>query len=279
MADATAVTGTGTGGGDAAGFTSSTAGGLGTGWAPAGVTTFDVGPEDAPFRVLVAAPAAPAPPEGYGLIVAMDAAWTFGTLRDVAGLLGAGRGDASRPTVIVGVGWPTDTLGDFERRGPDLVGEAGEGPGSAATLRVVAEEILPRVANALPLDPSHRMLAGHSFGGAFALRARAQQPGLFSHIAAGSPSIWTDPEGFFATAAPDGPATLIAVGEYEAGDAAEAAGADADRVERLRDRDMWGRAHRMSEVLGARFVEIPEAGHGQAIAPFLARAVEFLWNG
>ena len=243
-------------------------------WTPARTAQFDLGPAAAPFRILVSLPEAPPPPEGYGVVYALDAGWTFGTLRDsVLMQTGPYAGNGSAPTVVVGIGWPTETLADFDRRGPDLVGDR-----RAAMLTFIAEELIPRVEGRLSIDPAHRMLAGHSFGGAFALQARIDRPGLFSHIAAGSPSIWTDPEGFFAGASPDGPPVLITVGGLEAPEAAEAAGTPADRVARLRERDMTGRAARMAKALPGAFEVFPDASHGASVTPFLARAVQFLWT-
>ena len=104
------------------------------------------------------------------------------------------------------------------------------------------------------------------------------QPGLFSHVAAGSPSIWTDPEALEASATPYGAPVLITVGALETPEAAQAAGQPADRIARLRERDMVGRAQRMADNLNAPFMEIPGATHGASVTGFLVRAVSFLWQ-
>lgn len=236
--------------------------------------TFDVSGEAGPFRVLVFAPDTPPPAEGYGIIYAMDAGWTFGTLRDAQIRLAAGPEGAARPTVIVAIGWPTGTLVDLARRGPDLTGS-----GAAATLDTLVTKIVPRVEAALPANPARRMIVGHSFGGAFALRAGLGRPDLFSHIAAGSPSVWTDPDWFLKGAPVGGHnAALVTVGALETAAAAEAAGEPADRVARFRERDMTGRAQAMADRLGVPLTVLDAETHGSSIAPFLTRAVDFLWR-
>ncbi|MDK3017477.1 alpha/beta hydrolase [Pseudodonghicola flavimaris] len=247
-------------------------------WQPAGTAQFDLGPAEGRFRILVSLPDQPPPEEGYGIIYALDAGWTFGTLRDAVRMRASPYAHSgARPTVVVGIGWPTDTLIDFDRRGPDLVGQGTEGPGRAATLELIETVLIPRVETALPVDPAHRMILGHSFGGAFALQARAERPGLFSHIAAGSPSIWTDAEALFAAAGPGGAPVLITIGGLETPERAAATGAPADRIARLIERDMFGRAERMAADLGADFVVFDDVGHGASVTAFLARAVAFLW--
>ena len=254
---------------------------IGAPWTPGRVTCIDLPSDGGGFRALVSVPEAPAPATGYGVVYAMDAGWSFGTLCDLAQLRSIAPSSAGYgPTVIVALGWPGETLVDLDRRGIDLVGEATSGPGRHATLTLLTDTLLPRVEGALPIDPARRMILGHSFGGAFALQARAARPGLFSHVAAGSPSIWTDPEALFAGAATrDRERVLITLGARETPEAALASGEPADRVARLRDRDLAGRARRMAELLDARFHEIPGANHGGAIPAFLAEALDFLWLG
>lgn len=257
---------------------------FGASWSPARTAQFDMipdgGSEDAAFRILVSVPDAPPPSDGYGIIYALDAGWTFGTLRDAVRMQASRfASSAVKPTVIVAIGWPTPDLIDFDRRGADLIGVAGDVTRRDATLRFIEHQLLPRIEGALPVDPGHRMILGHSFGGAFALQVRAHRPGLFSHVAAGSPSIWTDPEGLFAAATPAGAPVLITIGELETPEMAEASGQPADRVARLRARDMHGRARRMAAALDAQFVEFAGETHGSSVTVFLSRAVGFLWSG
>lgn len=235
---------------------------------------FEIAAPQGPLAVVVGWPGEPPPPEGYGIIYAIDAGWSFATLREALVLQGSAQAAGPvRPTVVVGIGWPGPGLIDLARRGPDLI----EAPGAAATLALLTETILPRVEAVLPVDPRHRMVLGHSYGGAFALRAGFARPDLFSHVAAGSPSLWTDPEAY---APPPGPrpAVLLTIGALERPAAAKAAGIAPDRVARLAERDMAGRAGRLAQDLGTALAEIPGQGHGGSVPGFLAAAVSFLWR-
>ncbi len=233
---------------------------------------FDVEGTMGTLRVLVSAPDVPPPPSGYGVIYAIDAGWTFGTLRDALRL----QGGESPPgaTVVVALGWPAPDLIDMTRRGPDLVGA-----NAAATLALLTDTIVPRVEAALPVDPAHRMILGHSFGGAFALRAGLTRPDLFSHVAAGSPSIWTDPEWFLNAPLPAiRPKVLITLGALEFPEAAAAVGTDPARLERLRTRDMAGRAEAMAARFGTRTAILGGASHGSSVPAFLGLAAGVLWR-
>ncbi|MBY5971480.1 hypothetical protein KUV28_03950 [Ferrimonas balearica] len=241
------------------------------------MTSFDLPSDGGGFRILVARPEAPAPPGGYGIVYAMDAGWTFGTLCDLERLCDKSRSDApDLPAVIVGLGWPRDSLIDFDRRGTDLVGQVASGASRAATLTLLTGQVIPRVEAALPINPAHRMILGHSFGGAFALQARADHPGFFSHVAAGSPSIWTDPKGIHAGARDAGGKLLVTVGALEDPGAAGAAGESADRIARLRERDMTGHARRFAQQASATFRIFDGVGHGAVIPGFLGAAHAFL---
>lgn len=266
-----------------AGETGSAGAGLGPEVVLGQSATFDVEGAGGPMRVVVSWPAGPVPEGGYGAIYAMDAGWTFGILRDVTGMSGLGSGDGgAAPTIVVALGWPTETLVDMDRRGPDLIGPPQEGSGRSATLALLADQVIPKVEALLPVDPSHRMILGHSFGGAFALQAMLERPGLFSHVAAGSPSIWTEPEtilsGVAALCQGPHPAIFLTIGALEDADAAEAAGSDPARVKRLRERQMMPRVRALAESCGLSLQVYDGLSHGGAIAPFLSDAAGFLWN-
>ncbi|HQU70134.1 MAG TPA: hypothetical protein PLI43_18345 [Albidovulum sp.] len=102
---------------------------------------------------------------------------------------------------------------------------------------------------------------------------------ILGHIAAGSPSIWTDPDWFLRTApVPAGQSILITIGELETPEAAMAAGEPANRVARLRARDMAGRAAAMAGRLGTSVIVLPGENHDGLLALFLARAINSLWK-
>ncbi|SOC11616.1 alpha/beta hydrolase [Rhodobacter maris] len=250
--------------------------GLGPALDLARTARFEVEGPNGPLAVVVSWPEGPPPAAGYGIIYAIDAGWTFGTLREAARLQGGAQAaGAVGPTVIVGIGWPGPDLIDLERRGPDLIDPAG----AAATRDLIAQAILPRVEAVLPVDPAHRMLLGHSYGGAFALTAGFARPDLFSHVAAGSPSLWTDPSAFAALRPETGPRVFLGIGALERPEAAAVAGEAPERVARLAARDMAGRAEALARQLGVALHEFPGQGHGGSVAPFLAAALTFLWQG
>lgn len=80
---------------------------------------------------------------------------------------------------------------------PVRVAEGGYGPefqahsGNAPTfLRVIEEEILPRIEARHQTNPGSRTLVGHSFGGLFAAYAFETRPDLFDQYLLVSPSLW-----------------------------------------------------------------------------------------
>lgn len=240
----------------------------------AGTAEFTVGPAERAFRVLVSVPNSPPPPEGYGIIYALDAGWTFGTLREAASLLDISPDPAKRhPTVVVALGWPTETLLDFDRRYDDLVGRH-----MPETLDLIVDTLIPQIEQALPVDPAHRMLLGHSFGGAFALQARRTHPHAFSHFAAGSPSIWTDPDSLLTPSAESLGPVLLTIGALESPDAAAAADEDPARVARLRERAMVPNVEAYAQMSGAQLITIADQDHGGSIPALIAQAVQFLWQ-
>ncbi|WP_118134687.1 alpha/beta hydrolase [Oceanicella sp. SM1341] len=246
-----------------------------------------------PMRLFLARPPGPPPPQGYALVLALDAAFTFGTLREAALLQSGGAAESGVAKVLVAaLGYPTPDWQDMARRETDLTGpEAPPAAGRAATLTFLEHEVLPRIAARAPLDARRRMLLGHSFGGYFALRALADRPGLFSHVVASSPSVWVDPgavsAGIAGLAAPGpGPVrVLVSVGdEEEAGVALARSGPAPDpaRLARLRARHMVPRAREAAAALAARpgidaaFHLFEAAGHGSVVAPMIARALRLL---
>ncbi|WP_339112410.1 alpha/beta hydrolase-fold protein [Thioclava sp. GXIMD2076] len=223
------------------------------------------------FVIRIAYPEAPAPAGGYGVIYALDAGWSFGTLRDAVRLRGQdpARADAA-PVAVVAIGWPARDLVDMARRTQDLTGAGVE-----RLLGWMKAVLMPEIETRFACDPAQRMICGHSFGGSFALQARRLAPGLFSHVAAGSPSIWTDPQALLGAAKAEGK-LFISIGGQETAHAAEAAHQPGDRVARIRERDMMGRARLMAEGAGVPLKIYDGLSHGASATPFYADAVSFL---
>ena len=73
---------------------------------------------------------------------------------------------------------------------PPVFGKVPFGGGAEETLRFVAERLLPQLRTLLPAPEERPLcLGGYSLAGLFSLWA-ATQTGLFSGVAAASPSVW-----------------------------------------------------------------------------------------
>jgi predicted alpha/beta superfamily hydrolase len=158
------------------------------------------------YRLFISVPAAPAPPQGHPVLYLIDGNLHFGIAVDTARIQGCWP-DVSDP-VIVGIGYPTHSISEALRvRNRDLTmppraewitggwrGVMGLGPeqfgGMDDYLRVIDEEVKPRVAAVVPIDAKDQTLMGHSLGGLTTLHALFRRPGSFQQYVAISPSIW-----------------------------------------------------------------------------------------
>lgn len=90
--------------------------------------------------------------------------------------------DYTPPFSLDGMTFPAD---------PPSMEKAG---GGDVFLALMAERMLPQLAKEFSLDPTRRMLWGHSYGGLFAVNALFKQPDLFRSYYAISPSLsWHAP--------------------------------------------------------------------------------------
>jgi predicted alpha/beta superfamily hydrolase len=146
--------------------------------------------------------------ERYPVIYALDAnrrAW-FGTYADIA-RVGASVGELPE-TIVVGIGYdkgwrevlaartrdftPTRDV-EQEARLRERVGELSEpivSGGAATFLRFLQEELFPFIEARYRVEPSRRVIFGHSLGGTFALYVLFHEPQTFTDYVIGSPSIW-----------------------------------------------------------------------------------------
>ncbi|PCD01189.1 alpha/beta hydrolase [Halopseudomonas pelagia] len=99
-------------------------------------------------------------------------------------------------SIIVAIGYPSDTPLDFERRAFDLSPpqppERNEPPqgGQDLFLDFIEQRLMPKVAERYKVDQDQRSLVGHSFGGMFGVYTLFTRPALFQHVVAVSPSLW-----------------------------------------------------------------------------------------
>lgn len=236
------------------------------------------------YRLLVAIPPEPAPAAGFPVLIVVDGDALFPTALSAARLQ-AGRLELTRivPAVILGIGYPGDAPFDAERRRQDLLPTDG---GADRFLDLIIGGILAQVERLAPIDRARLSLAGHSFGGLFALHALFARPGLFRSHVAGSPSIWWDDRAILATrerflnspVAASPPRLLITVGGQEqSGDARR----DPQRAARLRMARMLDNAAEMAGALTAsgrvacEHVVFPGENHISVLPAMLSRAVAF----
>jgi len=192
------------------------------------------------YRIQVAMPFVPAPPNGYAVLYMLDGDAYFGTY-SFAARMRAMMGEL-QPAVVVGIGYPegeSDLKAMFVRRQYDLTptqsdpkeaAQAGLSTdpsalgGADVFLQVIEREVKPRVAALVPVDSGRDILFGHSLGGLFALHTLFTHPESFKTYLVLSPSIWFDHrvvlgnEAKFAAAVKSGrisPRVFVAVGGEE----------------------------------------------------------------
>ena len=163
---------------------------------------------DKDYRLLVSIPGKPAPPEGYPVLYLIDGNLHFGITVDTMRIQACW--PDVRDAVVVGIGYPTDSVAvALDLRMDDLTSpitpeRASRGwmgkmrPPSVGWgkmddyLRMLDEEIKPKIAGLTTIDPGDQTLMGHSLGGLTTLHALFRRSASFQHFVAISPSIWWD---------------------------------------------------------------------------------------
>ncbi|MDH0866651.1 alpha/beta hydrolase-fold protein [Mitsuaria sp. GD03876] len=180
-------------------------------------------------------PTPPATPGPRPAVFVTDAPYAFPLVRALRHRVGQ-QGRNLADFVVVGLAGPADESAvdmrsrDYTPSDPlkrparpaSRYGAPRYGEG-AAYLKYVAEVAVPAISARYRLDPSRRVLLGHSYGALFAAQALLAQPELFSHYILGSPSFWFDAhvmfdrEAAYAKRHADLPAQVFQyVGAYEA---------------------------------------------------------------
>jgi predicted alpha/beta superfamily hydrolase len=246
-------------------------------------------------RISVAVPGGPAPAGGFPVVYVLDANANFGTVVEAVRRAGR-RPDATGvvPAIVVGVAHDGAThydpgrRRDFTHRPAAVTGAAPADDatgGADAFLRILREDLMPRILRDHPADPARQSLIGHSLAGLFALRVLTTAPTLFETYVAISPSIWWDEAGLLAGVqnlhgAPV--RVFLAVGEWEEALPPWQRGAPgAAAIEaRRRERRMVGRARAfagaLAGVLGEErvsFVAFPDEDHASVVPGAIARGL------
>ncbi|MEO6995909.1 MAG: alpha/beta hydrolase-fold protein, partial [Lacunisphaera sp.] len=137
----------------------------------------------------------------YPVVFVTDAYWDFVKIDAIGGSLNY---DKVAPEYItVGLGYAGENLdyGDlrlWELSPVPLGGGGADASGHASDfLRSIETEIIPFIEREYRVDSSHRVLAGSSLGGSFALYAMYTKPDLFSAYIAASPAVEIDHDWLF----------------------------------------------------------------------------------
>jgi predicted alpha/beta superfamily hydrolase len=183
------------------------------------------------YRIIVVPPVRPAPEAGYPVIYIVDGnAWTIMASEVIRTNLDFGIQAKVEPAVVVGIGYPTDSVFDLKRRTTDLTTPSavasdtkwGKVGGYEAMIRFIQERVKPDIEKRFPIDRGRQTLAGHSLGGLFTLRTLINHPDWFQTYLALSPSIWWNKAALLGEASAIAPGSLqknarvyVGVGELE----------------------------------------------------------------
>ena len=158
------------------------------------------------FRIYVAPPAPPPvnarwkpfeEQDGYPVLYAADANMSFAMIAQIAQLMQAGQ-DVT-PFWVVGIGYPTEELGDIFRlrqrdmtptRGPLPQAALAPGGGSAKFRSFIQTELKPEIARRFKPLPDRSCWVGASHGGAFGIETLFSEPDVFDAVIAIDPSNW-----------------------------------------------------------------------------------------
>lgn len=174
------------------------------------------------YRLLIARPAVPPPPQGYRVLYLLDGNRYFGSATEAV------RSNFVAPdVVVVGIGYPeTDAFfaRSLKRHGAPSPFEASLAPLALSLMRertfdmslpvsaghnfpgvpfdparsggldsfiaTIEQDVMPLIEGKVPVNRVESALFGHSLGGLAVLHALFTRPALVSSYIAASPSIW-----------------------------------------------------------------------------------------
>ena len=238
------------------------------------------------YRILIAAPADEPPADGYAVVYALDGDALFPTLAEAIKLQ-TRKPKGFDPILVIGIGYPSKEPFDMERRCNDFtlpVSEENLRPRPDGTpwppngkandfLDFIEHDLMPAVAKQWPINKSKQAIVGHSLGGLFTLYALCARPYLFTHVVAGSPSVWWADNAvlkeieIFSEAWIGNHAInlLLTIGANELPDMLEGAEQAAERMKRLNDKSIH-----------TDFVKFDEEDHVRVLPCMLSRLPRFL---
>jgi hypothetical protein len=154
------------------------------------------------YEIFVMRPSTPPPPEGYPLLVVLDANAHFATAA-MSAYIRSIYGDIT-PTVVVGVGYPAADDNQIQaRRSFDftnpLISKSSDpyfgnkvAGGAAAFRDQVLATVLKQMDAQEHVNPQCHVLFGHSLGGLFVVDTAFRKTGMFEGYFAASPSLHFD---------------------------------------------------------------------------------------
>lgn len=256
------------------------------------------------YAIFVAVPEGPAPEGGYATIYVLDGNAMFLTAAEAVRAY-ARRRDAERDTraIVVGIGYP-DGVDIAAARTFDMTPAVQEprsrhpGGGADAFLAFIEDDLKPRIARELPVDPRQQALMGHSFGGLFTLYALTRKPQAFQAYVGMSSSFWFGGHDLSARVAAFAQArdadaapvrVLLTAGEFEqrpppadwARDPERASKAADDLARRGQVVRAQDAARQLAQAPGVLvdMREIAGEDHGTVIPAAIGRGVDFILNG
>lgn len=182
------------------------------------------------YRIEISVPEGPPPPTGFPVLYILDANAWFGVAAEITRLYELEGG----PAIVVGVGYPVDSLYAPQRRGHDFtlgppvtsslaVYEGTDFGGANAFLDFLSTDLRDEIGSRHPIDRARQSLFGHSLGGYFVLHVLLTRPDAFAAYVAASPAIWWDQQRLIEAAdrvasrphVTDPPGVLVAAGSAE----------------------------------------------------------------
>jgi predicted alpha/beta superfamily hydrolase len=144
------------------------------------------------YRIMVSLPEGDVPyTGGYPVIYVVDGNAFFPALHAAKRAQ-----ERLKGSIVVAIGYPSDTPYDFNRRAFDLSppqpAERNDPPqgGQDVFLDFIEKRLMPKVNERFKVDQDQRSLVGWSFGGMFGIYTLFTRPALFQHVVAVSPSLW-----------------------------------------------------------------------------------------
>ena len=123
------------------------------------------------------------------IVVILDGNWLFASVYEYLRTLSIFDADILDP-IVVGIGYPTDeTQALLRLREGDLVPTKDNFAGIDSFSRFIVEDVPRHLENVFGITAGKTLLAGHSWGGAFALYMMASAKSTFDGYLASSPPI------------------------------------------------------------------------------------------